>query len=257
MVAACCAMSLETILNSPINQQCFIQFACRMATRKGLTAGERDALQGLLEETDSGLFQRFEDAQKGPGILFQAVKEYPIREVTITAPAFIMTNNSVVIFQPIKIGSKFFLNNISIKTFFSQEMPLLNQKMSGVFNKIQTVLNHTTYHRAGKIFEFAFAPIPSEQKGDIFSKLFCCNFTDIGEIQLLLTKYIQEKEEVYNIRTELGYLQPRADNPFQLNLKVDINNRDQHDLMEPAQMHRVWTKADSLLGNHLENIINL
>ena len=250
-------MSLESVFNSTLNQQFLVQFACRTATRKGLTVGERDALKGLLEEIDSDLFQRFEDVQKGPGVLFQVVREYPIKEITITAPTFIMTNNSIVIFQPIKIGEKFFVNNSNIKTFFSQYMPPLNQKMSETFNKIQAVLEHTKYHRAGKILECALAPIVQEQKGSILSKLFGCDFSEIGEVQLLFTKYIKDKNEIYNIHTQLGYQQSKLESSFQLNLKIDINNRDLHESMEPSQIQSVWTKADSLFDSHLENIITL
>ena len=250
-------MSLESIFNSVLNQQFFVQFACRTATRKGLSAGERDALKGLLEEIDSDLFQRFEDAQKGPGVLFQVVREYPIKEITITAPTFIMTNNSIVIFQPIKIGEKLFVNNSKIQTFFTQYMPSLNQKTAETFNKIQSVLEHTRYHRAGKILECALAPIGQEQKGKILSKLFGCDFSEIGEVQLMFAKYIKDKNETYNIQTQVGYQQLKLESPFQLNLKVDINNRDLHESMEPTQIQSVWTKADSLFDNHLESIITL
>lgn len=244
-------MPLQSIFDTKL-QQFSVQFACRTSTRKDLTASEKDALKTELETSDPEFFQRFQDA---PANFFQMLREYPIGAMTVTAPSFVMNNNSVTLLKPIKLADKKFFD--SIDTLFSSYMPSLNNEMSSTLLKVQNIIRGIQYQRAGKIYEFVLAPYQSDEKKSLLEKVLQYPLDDVGEINVSLTRHVTESGQTYNILTNLLLRQMKLQDPFQLNVRIDINNRDLKESLEPGQIRQIWTKADVLLEPHLETLFDL
>jgi hypothetical protein len=249
-------MSLQSLIQSPKLQQFVVQFACKTATRKGLTSSEADSVEEILKEKDSENFQKIEKKQQGGTFFIEAYREYTVNEMAITTPIFILNNTNILVFEPVKIGPKEYLQGAQPARYFGEIMREKNRKISNLFSKIQEVLGSSIkFQRAGKIIEFVLAPIAGTEKQSILSKIFTDCLADVGEINLLLTKYLTQNNQKFNIRAQLGFLQPNIGQPFQLNMKMDINNRNLDDSLEPTAVINIWNMADSLFDSNLEDLI--
>ena len=250
-------MSLENLFQANKIFQFVIHFACRTATISNLSPEQKNSLVNLLQECDPDNFQRFEEnIPPRTGLLFQAIREYPIQEAIVTGPTFIMTHDSVSLIKPIKIGTENFLGSTDIHNFISSYMPQENQKMSHILLEIQNVINGLHFRRAGKVFEFSLGVDPDE-KTNYLKSLFSCDLSEIGEINTSFTKYKEIDQDIYNIKTSMLYQQKKLDHPFQLNIRVDINNRNFKNSLEPQQVKAIWSRADSLIEDHINNVLNI
>ncbi len=248
---------IETLFSNNKLEQAAVQFACRTATRKDLTSSEKNTLRGLLEEINPEQFQRFENPNQSTGSgVFEAFAEYPIGAATATVPSFVMNNTSVTILMPLKIGEKDFYGT-SIRSFMERELPRLNTTMSDTFNKVQGVIRGLRYQRAGKIFEFTLSPTDPESKSRLLEKIFKYGLGDVSEVRLSLTKTLEDRGQVCNLLTQIAYNQLRPSDPIRLNVRVDINNRELLQSMEPAQIVQAWSKGDALIDSHLESFLNV
>lgn len=247
-------MALNSIYSRA--EQFLIHFACRTTTRKELTPVQKDTLQNLLSESNSDLFQRFED-KLPQGILFQAVREFEVGALTVTGPTFNMTHDSVSIIKPLKIGTYNLVSNNDVTAYLSNYMRTFNQEMATILNNIATSINGLKYKRAGKIFEIALPHIAPNEKRNLLQELVNYNLDDVGEVNFSFTRYTNFEERLYNIKTQIMYQQLEIGNPFHLNVRVDINNRNFIESMEPTLIQQIWLNADSTIEAHFNSFLNL
>ncbi len=246
-----------TTMNYPVShekfQQFIVQFACRTPIRKDFSSAERKALENVLKELNPELFQLFSDeTQPRSPYFFQAAREYIIDAVTITVPSLILTNDSVTLLSPVKIGGRFLVGRGN-----SLDTTDLNKKMSDILFQIQNTVRGLRANRAGKIFEMLVGPFGQEDKDKLLRKLISSEFSlgDVGELDLKFARYVDLEGEPHNIQTVIKYQQLNLGDTFQLGLRVDINNRKLKERLDPADIEKVWARADSLIFQHLDTIL--
>lgn len=233
-------------------KQFIIQFAFRIPIRKELTGGEKKALENVLRELDTEHFQLFEDtASKSTVTLFQVIHQLPIGPGTIMIPSFVFSNNSFSFIWPVYMFDKF------VPNFDSLDTSDMNKQMSGWVVKVQDVIKNLNCHRTGKIYEMVLGPFTRAEKINIFQELFSINLGDVGEVNLAFAKYIKSDIFVYNIQTNVNYLQPTLEHNFDIRMRIDINNRELKTSMEPSLMEKVWNFADATISSHLEELLKI
>ncbi|MFH1776916.1 MAG: hypothetical protein ABH952_05090 [Candidatus Omnitrophota bacterium] len=233
-------------------QQFIVQFACRVPIRKTLNKGEKTALENVLRDLDSTNFQLFdEQLQNNPPYLFQVLHQLPVGAASITLPSFVFSNDSFSFIFPIKMSSNIISGIGSIDTSD------MNLKIIDWVLKVQDIISNLHCQRAGKIFDLVLGPFNQEEKLQIFNELFSMKLTNIGELNLTFADYRTSGPDLFNIQTNIRYLQAKLDESFFINTRVDINNRQLFNSMEPPNIKKVWEFADSIIDEHFKNILIL
>jgi hypothetical protein len=242
-------------MSMPVDQvqQFVVQFACRTPTRKDISPAERKALENVLKDSNRELFQLFSDetARNSP-YLFQASRQHNVDAVTVTVPSLILTNDSVTLLAPVRLGGRFLLGSGE-----TLETSVLNKSMVDILVKVQDAIRGLRFNRAGKIFELLLGPYDQEDKGRIFEKLISTSMSlsEIGELDLAFARYTDIDGRTYNIKSVIKYQQMNLADRFQLGVRVDINNRKLGDRLDPRDIEKVWGLADQQIWNHLESIL--
>jgi hypothetical protein len=233
-------------------QQLVIMFACRIPVRRELSAPQRKALQNTLTDLSPEVFQLFDtQLDKTPGYLFYVLRQLPIEATAIVLPSFILENDAFSFVYPIKIAGK------KVSGIGSIDASDANRKMLGWVAKVQEVIGNPHCQRAGKIYELLLGPFSRDDKKNLLNQLLSVNLDDVGELTLVFANYHSKGGEVYNIHTKLQYQQNRLEDIFFLNVRIDINNRNLVDTMEPREIERAWSFADSMIDSHLKDILSL
>lgn len=233
-------------------QQFVVQFACRTPTRKQLQSAEKKALENVLRELDPDFFQLFEDpASANTQQLFQVSKQHVVGASTITMPSLMFSSNSVTLLHPVKIAGQ------TLVTTGSLETKDQNKPMSEKLFEIQQAVRTLKYQRAGKIFEVVLGPFEKESKSKLFGKMFSMGLDDIGEVNFTFARYLKVGDQWYNLQTVVNYQQAKLEDRFVLAVRVDINNRNLANSLEPGQIVQIWDCADSLIWKHIENVLEI
>ena len=249
-------MDIIDFFDSDRIEQLAIHYACKTTTRPDITPAQRDKLKSLFLELNPSKYQRFTDTPGVPGV-FQAVSEHSIGPGNVTVPSFVMDNSSLSFLFPLKLGGMK-LSGVNIRSFFSTEIGTLNRDISSYMMKIHEVIGRgLVFQRAGKIFEVVLTPRNSDQKQPLFQNLIKYGLEKVSEVNLVITKLLEYGGTVYNLQARIGYGQNDLNQPFRLNIRVDINNRILMQDMEPSQMISVWASAETLISEHLSSIIQL
>jgi hypothetical protein len=233
-------------------QQFITQFACRMPTRREFDSAAKRNLKEVLTNSTAldnsikDLFQLFDDevSEKSP-YLFQAAKQYVVQHMTVTIPSLVIDHTSITLCHPVKLGRKMFFNAFDTND--------LNKAMSRVLVEIQSV-SRMNFHRAGKIFEIVAGPFPPNEKAKWLSGIFRYNLDEVVEGNLVLTPIKKLDSEVFNFQTRLSFQQPNLDAAFNIALRIDINNRELRDSLEPPQVQAVWNQADRHIEAYLKEL---
>jgi len=227
-------------------QQVVVQFAGRIPTRKELTSSEKKVIESVLKERDPEHFQLCPDESSH---LFQASRQYSIGSAIVTLPTFILSNISVSVFSLLKLGE------VDHTKDFPSNMSSRNQEMANILFEIQSVLKGLKYIRAGKIFEFVLGPFEPAEKRIIFNSLLAEELFDVTELNLQFTKHIDIEGELHNFQTFVTLLQPKIEGPFQVALRVDINNRKLVESLDPNEIITFWRRADTKISEYLDTIL--
>ena len=241
----------ESFLSNLKIQQFAVQFACRIPIRKELTSSEKKALENILRSLDPSVFQLFDEGQKGPACLLQVLRQVPIGATTATIPSFVFSNDSFSFLTPIK------MMGTPVRGIGSVDASDMNTKMQDWVFKVQNAIPNSSCQRTGKIYEIVVGPFTKSDKAQLFKNLFSTNLDDVGELMLTYAKYHTVNTEIFNIQTSMRYLQGKLDDRFFVNLRVDINNRNLANSMEPRDIVRVWQFADSIIDSHLKNTLEI
>ena len=240
--------------------QLVVHYGCRIPLRTELKPTERESLKALLQEINQEHFQIFQmDSQSMAGMglgmagqspgLFTVFRQYPMQGGAIaTAPTLVILPDSITISALIKAGESFYTTSRDIQ---SKEQ---DQKMRDVMFRISDVIKGLKYTRAGKVYELV-VPVSPDQKETFLKKILAEPSTDIAEVVLVLTKIQAVSGKTLNINTQLRFQQMKLEDPFIVNIKVDINNRDLQTSMEPRDVDSVWKSANSVIESHLENLL--
>jgi hypothetical protein len=234
-------------------QQFAVQFACRTPVRTDLSPSERKSLENLLRDTNPEAFQLFSDASgRNTPYLFQAARQHAIGAVTVTVPSFILANDSVTLLAPIRLGGQYVAGQGA-----SLETNALNRNMVDILFKIQNAIRSLRFNRAGKIFEFLLGPYQPEDKQRLFGNLIVpsLDLSTVGELDFSFARYTQLDGLSYNIRTDIKYQQLSLGDSFQLGVRVDINNRELRERLDPDEVNRYWSVADQQIWTHLDSIL--
>lgn len=232
-------------------QQFIVQFACRIPIRNELSAGEKSALENL-RDLNPETFQLFNKPPfRNPLALFEVLRQHTIDANTIQMPSFVFSRDSFSFIFPIKLMSQF------IAGVDSMDTRTLNKKVSPWIVEVENAVSNCRCQRAGKIYEFVLGPFTCGDKKKIFDKLSSRNLDDVGEFNMVFARYLDVRGTVYNIQTAIGYLQPQLNADFVINVRADINNRKLLQSMEPVDIERVWAFADSVIAEHLTNILDI
>jgi len=231
--------------------QFVVHFACRIPARNDMSSADRKALENVLQELDPDLFQLFPtDVGRKSPYLFESHRQYLVEAATVTVPSFVLSGNSVTLLNPVKLGGKFLSRtNSSLSTSH------LNKKMTRYLIKFQDTLRALRYNRAGKIFEYVLGPFNPDEKEKLFKSLFNLDLKDVGGIKLLFSRYVDIDKQKYNIQTSVEYQQAKLDQSFRVGVRVDINNRDLKESLDPREIERIWSNADAEINDHLDNLI--
>lgn len=240
----------EIFFNKPKVIQVMAQYACRVPARRELNAGEKKALENTLKELDSANFQLFDEPfQKNPMCLFQVLRQVPIGSQIITLPSFIFSNDSLSFFFPTKMLGK------PIPGVGSIDGSSLNVKVSDWGFKVQNGISNLSCQRAGKIYELVLGPFEAAEKPNIFGNLFKRSLNSVGEMSLSFADYVSVGKDTFNIQTRIAFQQASLGENFFVNLRVDINNRNMAQSMDPAEVVKVWGFADSAINRHLNETL--
>ena len=235
---------------SGVVQQFVVQFACLTPTLREITPAERKALKDMLSSRADGLFQLFDrEASEAPSNLFQAARQYPVGPMTVTVPSLIISHNSVTLLHPIWLGQKAFVSNAKFDSGY------LNSEMVKTLFEIQSILTKVKFSRAGKIFELVVGPVPPDRKGKLLSRVFSYTLDEVGEVNLSFTPYRRVEGDIFNFQTKISYQQAELSQAINVALRVDINNRDLKDSMEPTQIQQVWDRADRLIEDYFQQLV--
>lgn len=227
-------------------KQFAVQFACRTPVRKELASAERKAIENVLRDLDPETFQIFHEEHNAAN-LFQVSRQHHVGPNTLTVPAFVLSNDSVALLSLIMAGGAL----IKGKNFDTKND---NKKMASVLFEVQNALKGLRYHRAGKIYEVVLGPFMPEEKKRL-SKMISQPLENVGEVAFAFAKYVSIDGNVYNFKTELKFRQLNLGDPFDLMVRVDINNRQLEDSMEPGQIEKVWGEADRHIAGHLDSLL--
>lgn len=231
--------------------QFIVQFACRIPTRPQLSAGEKKTLENLLRDLDPEHFQLPESGPgKDPACLFQVLRQHAIGASVMTAPSFIFSRDSFSFYYPTR------MMNQEIKGFDSILAKNLNLKIAGWTNRILDAVAGTC-QRAGKIYLMALGPFEQSEKVTIFNKLCSAEMSEIGEFNFTFTHYRDIGGEIYNILNSVNFMAPDLVSKFFLQVRVDINNRNLRQRMEPPDVQKIWDLADGMILEHLGNILDI
>lgn len=246
----------DTPISFPANkvQQCVVHFAHRIPARKPLSTGEKKTLEGVLRELDPEIFQLVdESAAQSTGSLFQILCQHPINATQITLPSFIFLPDSFSFIHPVKIMGQY------ISGLNSLDTTSRNRNMKDWSLRVLNTLANLRCQRTGKIYEFVLGPFQPDQKREIFKPLFSeeMRFSETGEMNLTFAHYRQIDTLMANIQTAVTYVQQKLENNFLINVRVDINNRQLKQSMEPPQIEEVWNIADKIIGEHLAGTLNI
>lgn len=228
-------------------KQFMVQFACRTPARKELSAADRKALENVLRGLDADLFQIFHDEHNAVN-LFQVSRQHQVGPTTITVPSLVLANDSVTLLSLIMAGG----TKIKNKSFDTSDQ---NKKMASILFEVQNALKGLRYHRAGKIFEIVLGPFSPDEKPRIFSKLIAHPLDEIGELTLTFAKYTKIDESVYNFKTVITYNHLELSHQFDVIIRIDINNRQLEESLEPGQIERVWGEADRQIAAYLDSLL--
>lgn len=238
-------MEIKAILERA--QHRVVQFACRIALKSELSKKDRDALKDFLQETDAELFQIFQEPKPDPGpkTLFVASRQYSVGSLVATAPSMLFQTEAITITQVTRIG------NVRTGGDDTLANSVLNRKMRDIFVKLPDLVKGIRYTRAGKIFEFNFGPFMPEEKGDLLKGLLA-NPQEVLFFNSQLTRMVKPNVDDLNIHTSMTFNQSDVRQPFLLQLKMDINNRNHKNNLEAREIDQIFADADSVIGSHLE-----
>jgi len=125
-----------------------------------------------------------------------------------------------------------------------------NSHASSSILQIGNILDFET-HRVGKIYEFIVSPIGDDETQQVF-KHICPNIDEqVGEFHFMVSFIRSIKEKEYNI---LVLIRRPAGQPVII-LKVDVNNRDMIESMNPREMETVFNTADILMPDWFEDFL--
>lgn len=232
-------------------QQFVVQFACRIPTRRELTAGEKRALENLLRELDPDHFQLpVSESAKDPALLFQVLRQNTIGASVLTSPTFVFYRDNFSFFYPIKMMNRYIYNYNSLET------RSMNNPISSWSNRVVNAVN-ARCQRAGKIYLMVLGPFAPGDKTTVFQNLCSgnLNLNEIGEFNFTFAYY--RDNETYNILNSINFVVNNLNDQFFVNVKVDINNRTLRQGLEPPDIERIWNFADTTFLEHLENMLNI
>lgn len=230
-----------------------LQFSCRIPLRTELKASEKEALKANLQELDPTHYQIFDAGiqvpQGGPAPLFHVFRQYNMSGGAVaTAPSFFIGTDAITVFHLIKAGDKTFHHEMSLQA------KDLNKKMETTIFKVAEIVKGLRFSRAGKIFEIVI-PYTAGEKQALLKKILAAGSADIGAVQLVFNRIVAGSTgKILNINTQLVFQQMKPEDNFNLMVKVDINNRDLENSMEPRDVAAVWKEADELIGASLEAV---
>lgn len=242
---------MELPIQSALIQQFMVQFACRIPTKAEILPAERNSLKEILQNYgELDLFQLFnEGVSETSPHLFQSAKQYFVGNMTITVPSFILSHNSITVVHPIKIAAKTFITNDSFDTGY------LNGIMRDLFLQIQKTLPKVHFNRAGKIFELSVGPLSDANKSALLGNLFRYQLNHVLEVNLQFTPVRDVGGEQHNLQTRLSCHQPAPGSSYVATVRVDVNNRELKESLEPTQLQQFWNQADGLIGGYLQEIL--
>jgi hypothetical protein len=236
-------------------QQFVVQFACRIPARRELTAGEKNTLENLLRDLDHDHFQLPQrDPSQDPALLFQVVHQNTIARSSamITSPTFTFFRDNFSFYYPIIMMNNYILGCDSLNT---REK---NNGISGWANRVLVAVN-SRCQRAGKIYLMVLGPFNPEQKRTIFQNLCSenVNLNETGEFNFTFAYCREQGGIAHNISNSISFQAFNLTGPFFINVRVDINNRELRQAMEPPDMERVWNYADSIILDHLDTLLSI
>lgn len=233
-------------------QQFFVQFACKTPTHRELTLGEQKALEDVLREKDRSQerFQLFPEISEQGVRAYQIACQFNVKDITVTAPSLTITNNSITLHHPIRLGDKTFTRDRDFDSNY------LNKPMCADLFEIQKTLPWLRYNRAGKIFEFMIGPFDAAKKDKLLHGVISSKLQDVSAIQLNFTRILNKGEDTYNILTVLQVRQQELKEPFLLGIRCDINNKNLADSLEPRDIEKVWGTGDAVIWDHLESVLD-
>lgn len=241
---------LKSIENNVV--QFVVQFAFRIPIRNKLTLSEIKALENGLKELDSEHFQLFDGTViKGPATLFQATRQLPIGAGTIVVPSFVFSKNSFSFIWPVRMLGKYVSY---LKSFDTTDT---NLQMSEWCLAVQNTVSNLHCQRTGKIYEIVLGRFAEGKKVDLFQKLFKIDLSDVGEMNLAFSRYVESENLLYNISTNISYRQLDLKSDFNIGMRIDINNRDLERSIEPPLMKTVWSFADAMIDKHIEELLDV
>ncbi|MBI5202131.1 MAG: hypothetical protein HY925_11135 [Elusimicrobia bacterium] len=235
-------------------QQFAIQFSCRIPLRMELKASEKEAIKAYLQDLDGTHFQIFDaSVQVPPGQpapLFHVFRQYNMSGGAIaTGPSFFLGVDAVTVHYLIKAGENTFHSAPSL------QMSELNKRTETIFFKVAEIVKGLRFARAGKIFEVVI-PYTAADKPALLKRIFSENLSDISEAQLVCNRIVQASfGKKVNVHAQQVFQQMRPEDNFNLATKIDINNRDLQNSMEPRDVAAVWKEADELIASTLEGVI--
>lgn len=236
-------------------QQFIVQFACRIPARRELTSGEKNTLENLLRELDHDHFQLPQrEPSQDPALLFQVVHQNTIvrSSAMITSPTFTFFRDNFSFYYPITMMNSYILGYNSLNT---REK---NNPISGWANRVLVAVN-SRCQRAGKIYLMTLGPFTPEEKGHIFQNLCSQNVSlnETGEFNFIFAYYRADGGANYNISNSISFQVVNLTDQFFINVRVDINNRELRQAMEPPDMERVWNYADNIIFGHLDTLLSI
>jgi len=117
-----------------------------------------------------------------------------------------------------------------------------NRRASAAIFTITNVLE-VAPHRAGKIFNLLFAPVPQEDIQRLINRFTPATDGTPTSLKTQLTIQKDEEGQEFNLSVHVS---TSIEQPI-VQIIVDVNNRDMSQSLNPAQCDRIFGFADSIM----------
>lgn len=248
---------MTTVFDESRLQQLSINFACKTtptgeiskAKRKQLFDKVRKIWPDLFEsEAEPGQFlQASQPNQPIPGFMLK--KQLFIGGGMTEVPTLLVVPDTVMVNIPRKIAGEkapVFTDDLWLKG-------RVNDKARQIILILQDQLNFSV-HRTGKIYEAIFAPIAPDELRDLSQHLFASLDEKPSNIESNLT-FVRGANRHLNFLLTIRATPLNLEQPCQVNVKLDINNRDMTSSLDPHQITKVWDEADAAMPQWLFGIL--
>ena len=237
-----------------------IQYACRTTPVDDLKAPMRKEILSKLKGIWPDHFERevpaddpgFHQLALGnPGLLYAANRTLFLGGAMAQVPTLLVAPNTITVAVPRMLAGQD-LGIYKGDRWLKEDR--VNTRARQVILALQDTLG-VTAHRAGKIVEMIFDPIAPEELTVLVERVFGSLGEKPRNVQASLTFVRECRGQAYNFVLNLVATPQNLENPCQVLVKVDVNNRDMTRSLDPRDISRVHEAFDKEMPDWVMGVL--